>query len=501
MTTSFDDFMAYQIEHQVHHPRRSPYRKPLGIEGFKKELEAMDDVRYAALCPLILENTLDGLQELKARGLLSYLDLTRFYFKRIFKLDEHLCAFITLNRSAFDQARQRDREYTGAQGPLYGMPMALKDNIGTGDGLPNTAGCACLGDFIPARPAGVASRLLKAGAIIIGKTNLSQWAFYMSSEGVCGYSALGGQCRNPLGPYGVGGSSSGSAVAVTANLCAAAIGTETSGSIIHPSGQNGIAGLYPGRGTWPNDGIIPLSPRLDTPGPMGRHVVDLIRLHEVVSGRGSVLLDPASLRLGLVSDASALENGRGDDPAVFDRLEEEWAGLKMRPVRVELDKVAYEAEMTPLLDYDFNRAIAEYFRATGAPYKDLEPIVERYRQEPLLAPYGFDLLEKSLRMNATPEEDQALFRENLDVCRNALDKVFETVDVLITLSSHLSGIYATAGYPTLTVPAGVRPDGEPVGMTLTTSPGGEDRLFALAGHYEQHRAHRKMWARILEKIG
>src|SRR2546425_1314494 len=223
-----------------------------------------------------IEATIPELQSLMASGELTSRELTRAYLRRIAALNPRLAAVIETNPDASAIASRLDRERRDGdvRGPLHGIPILVKDNIATADSMQTTAGSlALVGSRVPA-DAEIAARLRAAGAVILGKANLSEWANFRGFAPFNGWSARGGFTRDPyLLSFDPCGSSSGSGVAPAANLCAAAIGTETDGSIVCPSGNNLIVGLKPSAGLLSQDGIIPIAHSQDTAGPMARTVI------------------------------------------------------------------------------------------------------------------------------------------------------------------------------------------------------------------------------------
>ncbi|MEM7381845.1 MAG: amidase family protein, partial [Bacteroidota bacterium] len=246
------------------------------------EVSAFSETTYQNLKPLILEQDIPAIQSAVRSGKLSYEQLVLFYLYRIYKYEldnaTTLNTVIALNPNVVEEARQRDVELKagGAEDKhaIYGMPILLKDNINS-SGMRTTAGSIALAYNSP-EDAFIVGQLKKNGALILGKVNLSEWAYFMCSGCPVGYSAIGGQTLNPYGlrKFESGGSSSGSGTSVAANYAVAAIGTETSGSILSPSSQNSVVGLKPTVGLLSRSGIVPISSTLDTPGPMTKNVAD-----------------------------------------------------------------------------------------------------------------------------------------------------------------------------------------------------------------------------------
>src|SRR6204780_5594780 len=237
-----------------------------------------------------------------ADGRLTSLQLTKDYLARIDRLDRHgpnLRGVIEINPRALDIASALDaeRKAHGARGPLHGVPVLIKDNVETSDHMMSTAGSLALAGWSAPQDAPLVERLRAAGAVILGKSNLSEWANFRSTHSISGWSGRGGQCRNPYATDRTpSGSSSGSAVAVSANLCAIAVGTETDGSIVSPASINGIVGLKPTVGLVSRSGIVPISHSQDTPGPLARSVRDAAVLLGLMSGADAA--DPASVAVG-----------------------------------------------------------------------------------------------------------------------------------------------------------------------------------------------------------
>jgi len=233
------------------------------------------------------EATIAELGSMLDEGSASARSLAEAYLERIEELDGSLDSVIEVNPDALDIADTMDRERREGRvrGPLHGIPVMVKDNIATADRMRTTAGSLAMMDARPSRDAAVVHRLRDAGAVLLAKTNLSEWANFRSERSSSGWSAVGGQCHNPYvldrNPCG---SSSGSAVVVAANLCAAAIGTETDGSIACPSSISGIVGIKPTHGLVDGDGIVPVSHTLDTAGPMARTVADAATMLAAIAG-------------------------------------------------------------------------------------------------------------------------------------------------------------------------------------------------------------------------
>lgn len=471
--------------------------------------------------------TIPRLQRAMDRGRLSSVRLTRFYLARIARLDRRLGAVVTVDRRAVAGARVADRARARGVGaderPLLGIPVLVKDNIGT-DGMPTTAGSLALRGSTPP-DAFVVRRLQAAGAVVIGKTNLSEWANFRGAQSSSGWSAVGGQTRNPYvldrNPCG---SSAGSGVAAAASLATVTIGTETDGSIVCPAGQNGVVGLKPTLGLASRTGIVPISPEQDTAGPITRNVTDAAVVLGALTG-----VDPADEatadQVGRVADdyladldRTGLDGARigywdasaGASPEterVMERVRARLEGLGATVVDVDLDIApAYEPE-TVALETEFKAAIADYLQTFTAPrfprtLADLiafnrtnarrelrwfgqETFESAQQRGPLTDP---DYLEARELATTTGQRviDDAVREDDLDALLAPTNSPAWPTD-LVNGDHFLLGSStpaAVAGYPNLTVPAGYV-EGLPVGMSLFGPAWSEPTLLALGHAWEQ----------------
>ncbi len=479
------------------------------------------------------ELTIAELQQQLASGALSAQAITRMYLERIELLDRSgpaLHAVIELNPEALADAERLDaeRKATGARGPLHGIPVMLKDNIDTADRMMTTAGSLALeGSFAP-QDSTVAGNLRRAGAVILGKTNLSEWANFRGMRSTSGWSSRGGQTRNPYAlDRNPSGSSSGSAVAVAANLCAVAVGTETNGSIVGPSYVNGIVGLKPTVGLVSRAGIIPIAHSQDTAGPMARTVADAAILLGALAGcdprdpateaaRGLIpadytrTLDPDGLKGARIGVA---RNLGGFDARVEGILEAELAVMRklgaeiVDPVHVEgVHKL--EAPETEVLLYEFKADLNAYLAALGpaAPVHSLAEIIafnERHRSR-VMPYFGQELMiQAEAKGPLTEEAYTAALQDARRLARDeGLDATLREhrLDALVAptgglpcltdwlLGDHYSGgnssPAAIAGYPSITVPAGYL-YGLPIGISFIAGAYQEPTLLRLAYAFEQ----------------
>ncbi len=319
-------------------------KRPRDLLPFGPALAGFAPEQAQAIEELLRGKTIPEIQELLDTGQLNSTLLVTYYVDRIRRFDlNNFNSVLTLNPDALEIAATLDRERAAGQvrGPLHGIPLLIKDNIATGDSMPTTAGAYALRDWHSERDAFLVKQLRDAGAIILGKSNLSEWANFMDPNMPNGFSTLGGQTRHPYGPFDPSGSSSGSGVATAANFAVAAIGTETQGSIISPSESNSIVGLKTSLGLVSRDRIVPLVDWMDVPGPMARSVTDAAILLTALVGRDAG--DPATAAATALAGfdftsmldlekARALRVGAFvvDDSAAQTLLDQENAGAERR---------------------------------------------------------------------------------------------------------------------------------------------------------------------------
>lgn len=491
-------------------------KRALDFAPFSAALSDISPQQQEAVDTKLLGADVHRIQGMLRDGQLTSEQLVCYYLKRIQQYDvDRLNSVLTLNPDAVRLARDADsqRRSGTSVGPLLGIPVLLKDNIGTGDRMPTTAGAKALADAHADRDAFLVQRLRAAGAVVLGKTNLSEWAYYMDDNAPSGFSVLGGQTRNPYGKFDVGGSSSGSASAAAANLATVTVGTETTGSLIHPASQNSVFALKPSLGLISRDRIIPISDALDSAGPMARHMTDLAVLLNAL--RGADPNDPASdatrqlaetdfttfldrnalngLRVGVIRKNGLLDFGNRDgDDAILDRTAHQFRDAGAEVKDVTLDRGSVDA--STILAYGYKQGVNKYLQDTGGKVRSVQEIIDFNQQDPAnRAPWGQQLLTDA---QATTT-DEATYRQKVDeaqrTTREAIDSALRSnnVDVLVSLSNQASSQYANAGYPALSVPAGYRDSGEPLGMTLIGTHLDDGKLIKIGYAYEQKFGMRK----------
>ena len=470
------------------------------------------------------EATVADLQKRMSAGSLTASALTQRYLERIAAIDKRgpaLNSVIELNPDALSIAAALDAERIakGPRGPLHGIPVLIKDNIDTADRMMTTAGSLALVGSIAARDAIVAQRLRAAGAVLLGKTNLSEWANFRSSHSTSGWSGRGGLTRNPYAlDRNACGSSSGSGAAVSANLCALAIGTETDGSIVCPASTNGVVGIKPTLGLIPATGIIPIAHSQDTAGPMARTVADAALLLGVLTGADyTKSLDPNGLRgarIGVARDkffgfseetdrvieaAIAEMKRRGAeivDPAdiptagKFDDSESEVLSYEFKnDLNLYLGALVPKAPMHSLADVI---AFNESHREREMPYFGQDLMIKAQAKGPLSSKEYLDALEKDRRLSRTEGIDAVMSKHRLDALVAPTAGPAWCTDLIN--GDHAPGGSSTpaavAGYPNINVPAGYA-WGLPVGISFFGAANSEPLLIKLAYAFEQATRHRR----------
>ncbi|HEY7963473.1 MAG TPA: amidase [Steroidobacteraceae bacterium] len=478
-----------------------------------------------------VEKSIAELSSAQAQGRASAESLTQSYLRRIERYDRRgpaLRAVLAVNPQALEAARALDAERRAGRlrGPLHGIPLLIKDNVETRDPLPTTAGSLALAAARHAADAPVAAQLRAAGAVILGKANLSEWANFRSTRSVSGWSGVGGQTRCPYDPArNPSGSSAGPAAGAAASLCAAAIGSETDGSILAPASINGLVGLKPTVGLVSGVGVVPITTRQDTTGPMTRTVADAALLASVmaqpgVRWDGVAALDslPGGLRLGVLQPPDSAH------PEVLRQLPDwlkvlQGAGLTLVDVAAPPAWATLSDDELEVLLYDFKADINAYLARFGAalPVHTLADLIEfnRRHADTEMPFFGQDLFERAQAKGARTEPAYAKALQRVEEAADSrgLAAVFaqhrldalvapgngpaELIDPVWGDRQENSGGWppmcsaaAVAGYPSLTVPAGFVA-GLPVGIHFVAPRFREGRLLQIGRAFERTRHARR----------
>jgi len=480
-----------------------------------------------------------GITELQAgyqNNVYNVTQIVQAYINRIEAVDKNgpsLNSIIVINPDALAIAKALDEKKAKGEtlGPLFGIPVILKDNIDTKDKMPCTAGSRALGNSFPEQDSWVAAKLRAADAIILGKSNLSEWANFRSELSSSGWSGIAGQTKNPYkldrNPCG---SSSGSGVAVAASLCTIAIGTETNGSIVCPSNNNGVVGLKPTVGLISRSGIIPISFTQDSAGPMGKTVKDVAICLGVLSGidendeksitsKGNFLKDYTTAlkkdglqnkRIGIYKPFA---NFHPKVTPVFEQAikDMQTAGATL----IEIEQVTPEnvnKESLTIMLYEFKDGLNKYFKSLGesAAIKSLKELIQFNKNDAIESKFDQNRLVKAETKGPLTDEEytKALAKMQLNTQSEGIDKVMKdnNLDALIAptcspawktdlVNGDLymggsSSLSAMAGYPIISLPMGMV-NGLPVGISIWGKAWSETTLIEIAYAYEQATMHRK----------
>lgn len=481
------------------------------------------------------EITIDALQEKMQQGNYTSQQITQLYLDRINAIDKNgykLNSVIELNPDAIAIAQQMDKERKAGKlrGPLHGIPVLIKDNIDTADKMMTTAGSLALEGHIAKSDAFIVTRLREAGAVLLGKTNLSEWANFRSSSSCSGWSSRGGQTKMPyILDHNPCGSSSGSGVAVAANLCAVAVGTETDGSITCPASVNGTVGIKPTVGLVSRSGIIPISSTQDTAGPLARTVKDAAILLAAMTGvdandaitkesEGKALTDYTVFCKadGLKGKRLGVEKKKYDNQFLNRLLEKAVADLKQQGAEVieleYLDKLNAlgDAEFE-LMKFEFKTGLNQYLSTSNAKLKTIDEVIafNKANEDKVMPTFKQETMVASAEKEGLDSKayKEAYAKSHLG-SKKLIDEVLQQnkLDALIGLTMgpscsidtiygdrwgnvFLTGPAAMSGYPHISVPCGLVYD-LPVGLSFFSTAYQEGALISLAYAYEQATKHR-----------
>jgi amidase len=479
----------------------------------------------------LMEITIPALQEKMKNGVLTSKLITQWYLNRIAKIDKTgpaINTIIELNPDAISIAEAMDTERRNGKvrSALHGIPVLIKDNINTGDKMMTTAGSLALLGNVASKDAFIVARLREAGAVLLGKTNLSEFANFRSTSSTSGWSSRGGQTKCPyVLDRNPSGSSSGSGSAVAANLCAIAIGTETNGSVVSPASVNGLVGIKPTVGLWSRSGIIPISATQDTAGPMARTVMDAAILLSQLTGideedsatlksKGKFKIDYSQslTKDGLKGKRLGVEKSffKGGNPDVIDLLKKTIELLKENGATiVELDILkqlssAQKGEYT-VLQYEFKDGLNKYLSTSNAKVKSLKEVIDFNDQHPIEAMPFFkqEILVSSNEKGGLNNKEYKDALEKVLSSRKIIDEIIQDnkLDALCGVTNGLAccidlinGDYDTgfsfsspaamAGFPHITVPMGFVHN-LPIGFSFFGTAYAEHQLIKMAYAFEQ----------------
>jgi len=472
----------------------------------ERELSFFSEKEYDKLKPYILEKDIPSIQDAVSKGILTYEKITLFYLYRIRKFESDsskaLHSIIALNPNCLVEARQKDKTRPkNIRNTLYGLPMLLKDNINT-VGMPTTAGAFALIDNTTTDDAFIVKKLKENGAVILGKANLSEWAYYLCSGCPVGYSAVGGQALNPygIGKFETGGSSSGSGVAIAANYAVAAVGTETSGSILSPASKNSVVGLKPTVGLLSRTGIVPISSTLDTPGPMTKSVIDNAIVLSAMTGED---FDDAATKgknekinyLNDITNATLKGKRFGVikqllNDSIYKLTIEKIKNAGAEIIEFDPQKITLNG-FTTLLNIDMKNDLPNYlskYADKKIKVKSVKDVtIENLRDSIARIPYGQQLLVgivKDTTSNSSFELiKQNLHKDGISYFKTPMDEF--NLDAVLSINNNHAGFAAVAKYPCLTVPMGYSTLGEPTSLTFIARPNQEKLLLQMGYAFEQ----------------
>ncbi|KAH0463440.1 hypothetical protein IEQ34_008022 [Dendrobium chrysotoxum] len=472
------------------------------------------------------EFTIADIQYSFADGTLTSRQLVQYYLNRIHTFNPYLHAVIELNPNVLYDADLADRRRLPTSGLLHGIPILLKDSIATRDRPNTTAGSlALLGSIVP-RDAGIVRRLRAAGAIILGKASMSEWANFRSLYAPNGWSARGGKGRNPYAAaVDPCGSSSGSAIAAAAGMAAATIGTETDGSIICPAAANSVVGIKPTVGLTSRAGVVPISPRQDTVGPIARTVADAVAVLDVIVGydkRDAEATEAAAKivpkggywqflkedglegkRVGILRKGFfRFAEGSLEEKAFashFDVMRQKGAilvdNLEISNVSIILDpfKSGEEAALLAEFKLSLNAYLSELEISTVRSLADIITFNNEHKTEERIEEYGQDVFLAAENTNGLGAVERFAIKRMAELSEDGLERLMKKkkLDAVVTPDASGASILAIGGYPGISVPAGYASSGAPFGICFGGLKGSEPELIEIAYAFEQATKVRK----------
>ena len=477
------------------------------FKPFHDFLKSYDVSYHNSIKDLIINQDITSIQSHITKGKFNYEDLVKFYLYRIYKFemdkDLYLNSIISLNPEIINEAKELDRN-NNPDNLLYGIPILVKDNINV-EGMVTSAGASVFKDNFVDNNAIVIKNLKINNALILGKLNMSEWAYYFCRPCPVGYSSLGGQTLNPYGRkvFESGGSSSGSGVSIAANFAAASIGSETSGSILSPSSKNSLVGLKPTIGSISRSGIVPISSFFDTSGPMTTNVYDNAILYNSMIG-----FDDKD-ELSHKADKIDLEEMKSFDPKNI------VVGISSNILKDSLISIALDdLKMTGISNAVYNpeEYLLPYFRSilTSDMKRDLPKYISDYANKDIQvynvtdivvfnnkdtlthAPYGQYIFNEIKEDKVSDLELEQMKINTKSQATNYLNKIMTNndFDIFISVDNSMAGIAAAAHFPALTIPMGYRSDGQPSNITFIAKSKNEQLLYNVAYRYEKQSKRR-----------
>ena len=474
------------------------------INGFEREISNFLENEYDLIKELVYEKSIPEIQQSVIDGKLTYYKLSLFYLTRIYLIEfdqeSYLNSIISINKNILREAKSKDKIKNNNIYSLHGIPILLKDNIGF-KGLPTTAGAHSLKNNFT-DDASIVKQLKDSGALILGKTNLSEWANYFCYGCPNGYSAMGGQTLHPYGRkiLDTGGSSSGSGVSTTSNLAAASLGSETSGSILSPSSANSLVGMKPTIGNVSRAGIVPISSTLDTAGPMTKFVIDNILIYNAINDFDPLddySVENYDIRLEEVVDSKLEEYTIGYYKSFYERdslyknaidfLTENGVELQV----IDAPQIRLEG-FAKILDEDMRYDLRSYLFFYGSKnlkVEDISSIIKHNEMDSIeRAPYGQGIFKKIIQDTMSINDFEDLKFELMTKGNEFFDIPMDkyNLDAVLSINNYHAGYAAMAHNPCLTVPMKLRKNNEPAGLTIIAKSFQEQKLYEIGYFFEKN---------------
>lgn len=474
-----EKYLLDQVEKQYIKERKSKFKHLIKKDSIKTLLKDYNGIDLKSIHKQLIKLSVQDIQKLVKNNNLSYDVIVAAYLKAILMNNDDFNSVIYINLDAIKQAKSL--KYSDNNHSLYGIPILVKANVGVRN-LPLTAGSYALKNLIPKVDSPVIANVKKYGGIILGLTNLSEFANYMTSNSANGYSTLGGQTKNPYGQFDVGGSSSGSAVSVALNFAPVAIGTETAGSIIYPSSQNGVIGLKPSQGLISKCGIVPISSTYDTAGPMGKNSEDVLSLLEIMSDQMMNLKtmtesDLKSIKIAVINNEEIKAIYRQDDEELLLNFTKVLKDHVKTLDYIRIDKKLFNLDIGDILKGEFKEDLNDFFKKQNSKLT-LEQVIKMNKKETeALCPYGQDLLVQSNESEFSKKHLKECIDENKAVATKALMTIFDDYDFILSISNYMTTSYTCSGVPAVNFPVAQRDSGEPFGVTLIGQMHEDERLL------------------------